>query len=1140
MVPRRITFSMNITKTDIARAIGNPAYFSRGAAYYSGRKVLSAQADGTDRISGAVSGSGGRAYRVDVHLQRTADGGLSAVDGHCSCPVGYNCKHVVAILLEASQRAIEYLPEPAISRVTEHTEPSVKARLPGTILSWFDTLTTPEGTSPPPLRSKNSSNEMFYVFRRSLYNRAEIVPVKAYVKKDGTIGKNIQEHHGRYDLSHAPGGTTLEDAIIFAQLGYFSTNTYPSQFNWPQGEPLGTLLQQIVATGRARASDIHGPTLKWFEPKQVKFQWDIDDQGDQRLSARDDAGRQLVLLPFPDPVFIDENAGTIGFAETCLPSGIATALVAAPTVPAETVAAVAEVLAKHANAAPRPNPVEVHVRTDQVPSIRLTLFGHERRERSYSRGWTNRDSLQQKVIYPCIRAQIRYEGCDELLEPGNGPDIRHTSGSGVSIVRRDLQVEMKLLDQLEVIAQDYEGYHPDLAEIYGQIPKKMKEAHVVFPQILPEESQYTSPVLAFTAEGIPQLRDLGWEIEIDPSWPFRLHSGDVSFRTVLEPSENDWFSLGLKLDVDGTALDLTPTILQILASLPLDETGEFPAGFDLESFLSEIVLYQQLPNGILVPLPGPRLTGFVEAFLEAQGLTRFHKAEAARVGDLAKALEGCGAPWDGGAEVLALGNRMRRLATLSEEDTPPSLKAELRPYQQVGYGWLKALSESGFGGILADDMGLGKTVQALALLVHRHLEVKTDRPSLLVVPTSLIGNWQNEAARFAPDLKLLILHGPDRHERFAQISDNDLIITTYPLINRDHEVLFEHEFDLAILDEAQAVKNPTASVAKRIRQIKARQRIALTGTPLENNLTELWSLFDWLIPGLLGNRKSFASEYRRPIEQLGDRSRQRLLSTRIKPFLLRRTKDEVASDLPPKTIIDEMVTLTGPQAALYESVRTAMDARVREAVDAKGLAGSRITVLDALLKLRQVCCDPKLVKLDAAAKVKDSAKRHRLMEILEELMSENRKVLVFSQFVEMLRLIEGEVQQRGWSYAMLHGKTRDRTGEIEKFQSGQAELFLISLKAGGTGLNLTAADTVILYDPWWNPAVERQAMDRAHRIGQDKPVFVHRFYAAGTVETAIQAMQAQKQALADALFEGTAGGPMALTEDDLEELFSSK
>ena len=408
------------------------------------------------------------------------------------------------------------------------------------------------------------------------------------------------------------------------------------------------------------------------------------------------------------------------------------------------------------------------------------------------------------------------------------------------------------------------------------------------------------------------------------------------------------------------------------------------------------------------------------------------------------------------------------------------------------------------------------------------------------MPTSLLGNWQREAARFAPGLKLLILHGPARSARFGEIADHHLIVTTYPLINRDHEALFAQEYDLAILDEAQAVKNPAAAVAKRIRDIRARQRIALTGTPMENNLQELWSLYDWLIPGLLGDRKAFTAEYRRPIEQLGDRAKQAQLSSRIKPFLMRRTKEEVAADLPPKTVIDEIVPLERGQAALYESVRTAMDVRVRAAIAKKGLSGSHITILDALLKLRQACCDPALVKLAAARKVTESAKRARLLELLDELVAEGRKVLIFSQFVEMLRLIEADVVARGWTYAMLHGQTKKRDAEVAKFQSGDVDVFLISLKAGGVGLNLTAADTVILYDPWWNPAVERQAMARAHRIGQDKPVFVHRLIAENTVETAIQDMQARKQALADALFEGTGDGPLTLTEDDLTQLFKAR
>jgi superfamily II DNA or RNA helicase len=1130
---------MKITRSDISRVIDNPAYYQRGVSYFSDRKVLTSRLDLDGRIVGSVAGSGGRVYSVDASLGRGADGRLSDVDGHCSCPIGYNCKHVTAVLLEVAQMLVDVIQKPATSQNPNRVRTSVKANLPGSVMTWLDRLSLTDTYSPTPTVPKTSSNQIFFVFRRSYMGQAEITPYKAYVKKDGTVGKNTQEYNERHSLYDAPSGTTIEDAIIFAQLRYLSINRYPSTYNWPQGEALCTLLQQIVATGRAKAETINGSLLEWTEPRHVAFQWQLDAQGDQTLSPNDLDGRALLILPFPDPVFIDAEAGVIGFVETDMPTKTMNVLAVAPIIPAEAVDTVSEMLTIHAEGIPKPMPVVVNEVMDLLPSMNLKLFGYKRQERSNYYGW-RRIGTPQEVIYPCIRSHLTYGENDTCLAPGEGADIRHRTKGEISIIRRNFEAETRLVQQLEVTAEEFEGYHPDLLEISGRVPKPMNEASIIFPQISAQGPKSTSYALDFMAEGLPQLRKLGWKIEIDKSWPVHFFEGVSSFQTVVEPSGQDWFSLSLQLDVDGTPLDVTPTIMQILASLPLDEFGTLPEGFELEIFLSDVVLYQSLPNGTLVPIPGTKLTGFVEAFLEIQGMTRFHQAEAGRARQLIEALHGCGAEWQGGPELLELGKRLQNLATISDEEIPASLKAELRPYQRIGYGWLKALSDNGFGGILADDMGLGKTVQTLALLANRHLENKSDRPSLLVVPTSLIGNWQTEAKRFAPDLKLLTLHGSDRHKRLGQIANSDLVITTYPLINRDHETLFAYEFDLAILDEAQAVKNPASNVAKRIRDIKARQRIALTGTPVENNLTELWALYDWLIPGFLGDRKSFASEYRNPIEQKGDQARQRLLSNRVKPFLLRRTKDEVADDLPPKTVIDEVITLTGKQAALYESVRSAMDTRVREALAQKGLAGSRITVLDALLKLRQVCCDPKLVKLDAAANVKESAKFSRLMEILEELMSEGRKVLIFSQFVEMLRLIEGEVQSRGWSYAMLHGQTRDRPGEIDEFQSGDAQLFLISLKAGGTGLNLTAADTVILYDPWWNPAVERQAMDRAHRIGQDKPVFVHRLYTSGTVESAIQDMQARKQALADALFEGTSGGPMGLTENDLTALFGSK
>jgi SNF2 family DNA or RNA helicase len=325
---------------------------------------------------------------------------------------------------------------------------------------------------------------------------------------------------------------------------------------------------------------------------------------------------------------------------------------------------------------------------------------------------------------------------------------------------------------------------------------------------------------------------------------------------------------------------------------------------------------------------------------------------------------------------------------------------------------------------------------------------------------------------------------------FPEIMRNDVILTTYPLLWRDAEELMQHSYHLLILDEAQTVKNAQSQSAEAVRKIDARHRLCLTGTPLENHLGELWSQFDFLLPGFLGTSKQFTRHWRTPIEKQGDLRRRTLLARRIRPFILRRKKEDVARELPPKTIIIRSVELEGAQRDLYETVRAAMDAKVRDEIASRGFARSQIVILDALLKLRQVCCDPRLVKATAARKVTERAKLDLLMAMLPELVDEGRRVLVFSQFTSMLALIEHELDKADIRYVTLTGDTVDREVPIRRFQDCEVPIFLISLKAGGVGLNLTAADTVIHYDPWWNPAVENQATDRAHRLGQDKPVFV--------------------------------------------------
>ena len=425
-------------------------------------------------------------------------------------------------------------------------------------------------------------------------------------------------------------------------------------------------------------------------------------------------------------------------------------------------------------------------------------------------------------------------------------------------------------------------------------------------------------------------------------------------------------------------------------------------------------------------------------------------------------------------------------------------------------------------------MGLGKTVQTLAHILVEKREGRLDRPCLVVCPTSVVPNWCAEAARLAPELRVLSLHGSDRATAVSATSPNsDLVVTTYALLPRDADRLLPIAWHIAVLDELQAIKNVAAKATQLVCRLDARHRLCLTGTPVENHLGELWSQFAFLMPGLLGDAKRFARVFRNPIEKRQDDDRRAVLAARVKPFLLRRTKAVVAADLPPKSEIPIPLELAGPQRDLYETVRLAMHEKVRREVAAKGFARSHIVILDALLKLRQVCCDPRLVKLAAARGVSASVKLAHLLEMLPPLIEDGRRILLFSQFTSMLDLIKPQLARVGIDFVELRGDTADRAAPVARFQSGKVPLFLISLRAGGTGLNLTAADTVIHYDPWWNPAVEDQATDRAYRIGQNKAVFVYKMVTQGTVEERMIALQERKRALGRGISEARDPGRAA-------------
>mgnify|MGYP001826959207 FL=1 len=546
----------------------------------------------------------------------------------------------------------------------------------------------------------------------------------------------------------------------------------------------------------------------------------------------------------------------------------------------------------------------------------------------------------------------------------------------------------------------------------------------------------------------------------------------------------------------------------------------------------------QLEDGSYAPVDpekvGDVLTRMAEIYATAGMKEKLPLSQAGRVQDLMKMVENAKVS----ASAKTLFKKIEDIDEIPSVAKPRTLKADLRPYQKEGFSWLVFLHELNSGGILADDMGLGKTIQTIALLLWAKGKYKK-KLNLVVAPTSVVPNWEREISKFAPSLKTVVWQGPNRHQRAAEVEKADVMITSYALLRRDEELLQTLDLRYVILDEAQHIKNPMSQTARSAKKLSSERRLALTGTPIENRLSELWSIFDFVSPGLLGQLKTFEERIARPIDRGDMETAQRLRAT-IKPFVMRRVKSDVAADLPDKIEQEMIVPLAEEQAKLYKQILRQVRKSVLSEVEKQGISKSQIQILAALTRLRQVACDPRLMKLpDTDFEAEDSGKLGALLEIIDEAIDGGHRVLVFSQFVTMLTYIREALDADGISYEYLDGSTKDRLDKVDRFNDDPSvPVFLISLKAGGTGLNLTGADTVVHFDPWWNPAGEDQATDRAHRIGQTKNVNVYKLIAAGTVEEKILELSAKKRQLVSNVL-STEGSPLkGLTKADVENLFS--
>jgi superfamily II DNA or RNA helicase len=1073
-----------ILQSDIRHACGD-TYFSRGKKYFDDDRVLDLYIEKEESfyivLSASIEGSRSNYYDQDIRINWKKDYSSVSIDGNCSCPMSFNCKHIVAVCLAymgASGQAIQPV----------DATPSC--------MEWLNDFDTPEVT--------HDDYAEFIAYILTPSKTVAIFTLNLQITKENkkgglNKGRKTTLDNLRYSYSY-----TNYIQPIDQEIAIFLSSLRQGYQGVPElvGSTGFIALSKILQTGRLFWQSHQSPPIQRGDERSLDFLWEQQKNKAYKLKLAIEHQASLILTD--PPLYFDEQQNTLGAISALdISDEQLKKIVSAPAVPEEHVDEFSHRLTLEFPSIPLPAPKKIDITelSNLVPTPKLTLFGQRVNQNQYSH---------------FIQLNFNY---DDKTVSAYTPDpfcIVKIDGD-LFRIQRDIDTEFTAFQQLLDL-----GFTP--AELSGH-----KELVFLSPadgSTIDSANRWAG----FIQNSIPQLEDQGWIIETDDNFKLNFQTAE-DWQTEIEETNNDWFQMNFKVNVNGQSIPLLPLIMPVIENYDLNDLPESL------SIPIEEHTYINIPSSQLKPFLDIVYELFDSASMNENGsltLSRFNAATLAEIDSGNYGLFSI----KGGKALLETGKKLKNFKGIANVDTPKGLNASLRDYQQLGLNWLQFLREYNFAGILADDMGLGKTVQTLAHLMLEKEAGRMSSPCLIIAPTSLMGNWRREAARFTPDLKVLTLQGAERKQHFDKIKDYDLILTTYPLLPRDKETLIAEQYHYLVLDEAQVIKNPKSQAARTVREIKTTHRLCLTGTPMENHLGELWAQFDFLMPGFLGDSAFFKKIYRTPIEMHGDQQQRERLSKRLQPFMLRRTKQEVATELPPKTEIIRSIPLYDKQAALYESIRITMEKKVRDAIANKGLARSHITILDALLKLRQTCCDPRTLSLKEAQKITESAKLDLLMEMLPEQLEEGRRILVFSQFTKMIALIEKELDARKIEYSKLTGQTKKRDEAIERFKSGEADVFLISLKAGGVGLNLTEADTVIMYDPWWNPAVETQAADRAHRIGQDKPVFVYKLITENTVEEKILAMQEKKRALADSIYNGgKKEQSLKLTSDDLTELF---
>lgn len=1096
---------------------------------------------------------GGERYAVSIQL--TATRSEIRESSSCSCMYGAACKHAAATLLtffESSWRdhLLDHMRAESQSGAATESE---SHRSTGTLdmgkglaetalkpLSvqcerWLDAL---EATSVElPHHRMIPKYDIGYVVRLNLSDRSsalvdwEVVPALIpHVSPNSPVVGTSDELQGMC----AAGGVNFapEDAQILIGLGVLSLQqpSYRNSFGYagaPTAVKNGELLLKAIATGRCFLSGAVPTRLSIGPQQRVHLVWERTVSGILCAGLSGLSPDARMLASKSGSFYLDTKAGSVG--EVVAEEGNISPKVWLKTPRVKPAQALSLAIAARKKGLPLEGLEEV-VGTGVIPQLGtpqvvVRVFATANQVRpTYTQLSVAEDAhglvgnfTGELPYLHAISVAFRY-GETEVSSLSKQQLFPDPEKSDVQIMRNSA-LEKQALDKLLAL-----GAAPLASQPYTQ---RLETRGLYGVRIQYEE--YLTELLRFVRKLRAYAESAGWTVSV----PSNLIPIDIPQSawagTLVQSEEGSWFDAELTVEAQGRRIDMGQILVRLLEQ---DSLGMWRIRC---SEKERVVL--ALPD-CCVEFDRERLVrvaGLVKelANRDSGRALRFDRYAAYA---FENALQDSIGKWESPDAIGALRERIARIeqrATLSE---PPQFEGTLRDYQQQGLSWLSAVSNAELGGILADDMGLGKTVQLIALMLHERAQNRAG-VNLVVCPKSVEPNWIAELAKFAPSLRVRRATGAGRIGADDDLSDADVVVTTYPILLRDAGALSRIDFNLAIFDEAQAIKNPSTVSYNAARALKARIKLPVSGTPIENNLKDLWAHFNLMMPGFLSSLPQFETVYRKPIEKNGDEEMRQHLAARVRPFILRRTKAEVAKELPPLTEIVQRCTLEGAQRDLYETIRQLTTKKVREALATKGAKRSHIEFLDALLKLRQACCDPALIKTAAAKKVKISAKRATLMELLQTLLFEERSVIIFSQFTSMLALIEEEMRQQQVPYVMLTGDTEDRETPVKAFQAGEVRVFLMSLKAGGVGINLTAADAIIMYDPWWNPAVEAQAICRAHRIGQKKPVFAYRLIAEGTVEERILDLQAKKRALVENILTENERPP-ELTDELIDYLFA--